>query len=239
MNSQRKRSCFESESTARHLRQLGSTFSITIPPDNKGYLGRECPECERYFKITPGTGITEGEPPCYCPYCGQCWAHKISSSRRDQIEYAKSVVLNKVTNAVLKDMKSLELNIKPRGPFGIGISAKVQGRPHRIRHYSEIRLEEEVVCDHCTLRYTVYGTFAYCPDCGRHNSRQILDKNLNLAEQQLALSIRLTVTSANNWSLMPWKTSFRHSTALAVKHAEFTPRRHLTLPKERTSGSRT
>jgi len=171
----------------RHLRQLGNQFSIPIERDADGYLGRECPECERYFKITPGTGITEGEPPCYCPYCGQC-APQDQFFTKDQIEYAKSVVLNKVTNAVLKDMKSLEFNITPRGPFGIGISAKVQGRPHRIRHYSEMRLEEEVVCDHCTLRYTVYGTFAYCPDCGRHNSRQILDKNLNLAEQQLALS---------------------------------------------------
>ena len=60
----------------------------------------------------------------------------------------------------------------------------------RTSHTSLFRntTEEEVVCDHCTLRYTVYGTFAYCPDCGRHNSGQILDKNLNLAEQQLALS---------------------------------------------------
>lgn len=65
---------------------------------------------------------------------------------------------------------------------------KVEGRPEPIRHYSELQLEEEVVCNNCTLRYTVYGSFAFCPDCGRHNSVQILEKNLTLAEKQIALA---------------------------------------------------
>ena len=171
----------------RHLRQLGDQFSIPIPRDENGYLGRECPECERYFKITPGTGLSGENLPCHCPYCG----HTASQDKfftKDQIEYAKSVVFNKVTGAVIKDLKSLEFNHRPKGPFGIGISMKVEGRPRPIRHYSEEELEEEVVCDHCTLRYTVYGTFAFCPDCGQHNSLQILEKNLAVARKQLDLA---------------------------------------------------
>lgn len=46
----------------RHLRRLGNQMAIPIPPDDKGYIGRECPECEQYFKITLGTGIAEGNP---------------------------------------------------------------------------------------------------------------------------------------------------------------------------------
>jgi hypothetical protein len=171
----------------RHLRQLGNQFSIPIPRDENGFLGRECPECERYFKITPGTGLTGENLPCHCPYCG----HSASQDQfftKAQIEYAKSVVINKVTGAVIKDMKSLEFNHRPKGPFGIGLSMKVEGRPRPIRHYSELELEEEVVCDHCTLRYTVYGTFAFCPDCGQHNSLQILEKNLAVAQKQLDLA---------------------------------------------------
>lgn len=98
------------------------------------------------------------------------------------------MAINKVTDAVLRDLKSLEFNHKPRGAFGIGISMKVEGRPHPIRHYQEPRLETGVICDHCTLKYRIYGVFAYCPDCGRHNSRQILDKNLELAGKQLDLA---------------------------------------------------
>ena len=82
----------------------------------------------------------------------------------------------------------MEFDIKPRGALGIGMSLKVEGRPHPIKHYRESQLETEVVCDHCSLRYAIYGVFAYCPDCGRHNSRQILDKNLELAGKQLYLA---------------------------------------------------
>jgi hypothetical protein len=80
----------------RHLRQLGNQFSIPIPRDENGYLGRECPECERYFKITPGTGLTGDDLPCQCPYCGHS-APQDQFFTKAQIEYAKSVAINKVT----------------------------------------------------------------------------------------------------------------------------------------------
>lgn len=171
----------------RHLRQLGDRFSISIPPDDKGYLGRECPVCERYFKITLGTGLTGDDLPCHCPYCGHSAAQDQFFTKA-QIEYAQSVVINKVTGAFIKDLKTLEFNHRPRGAFGIGISMKVEGRPQPIRHYSELELEEEVVCDKCSLCYTVYGTFAFCPDCGQHNSLQILEKNLAVAQKQIDLA---------------------------------------------------
>ena len=34
-------------------------------------------------------------------------------------------------------------------------------------------------------RYAIYGVFGYCPDCGLHNSLQILRKNLELAEKEI------------------------------------------------------
>jgi hypothetical protein len=171
----------------RHLRQLGDQFSISIPPDVNGYVGRECPECEQYFKITLGTGLTGTDLPCHCPYCGHSAAQNQFFTKA-QIKYARSLVMNKVTGAIIKDLKTLEFNHRPRGAFGIGISMKVEGRPQPIRHYSEMELEEEVVCDRCTLRYTVFGTFAFCPDCRKHNSLQILEKNLALAQKQIELA---------------------------------------------------
>jgi len=65
---------------------------------------------------------------------------------------------------------------------------KVSGQPTRIRHYREKKLETEVVCDRCTLRYTIYGVFGFCPDCAVHNSLQILNKNLELAQKLLAVA---------------------------------------------------
>ena len=170
------------------LRSLGNQLMVTIPQDEDGYLGRECPipECEGYFKITPGTGI-KGPAPCYCPYCGHAGDPKTFCTK-EQIEYAKSVVKRKVVEAVRSDLKALEFDHKPKGPFGIGISMKLKpGAPVPIRWYQEKNLETEIACDECTLRYAIYGVFGWCPDCGVHNSLQILNKNLELAKKKLAL----------------------------------------------------
>ena len=71
----------------------------------------------------------------------------------------------------------------------MGISMKVKpGRPTPIHYYREKQLETEVVCVNCTLRYSVYGVFAFCPDCGQHNSLQILDKNLEVVGKMLDLA---------------------------------------------------
>lgn len=173
----------------RHLENLPNRFNVPIRPDKDGYLGRECPvkTCKGYFKITPGTGV-KGPAPCHCPYCGH--SSKMSDfTTRAQIEYAESIVLRQVTDALHQDLKDMEFNHPPHGPFGIGISMKVtQGAPHPIRHYREKELETEVVCDNCTLRYAIYGVFGWCPDCGTHNSVQILSKNLELAKKELALA---------------------------------------------------
>lgn len=173
----------------RHLDNLGSQFSISIPPDEDGLIGRECPvpECESYFKIQLGTGLKDENLPCYCPYCGHA-AGADKFFTKAQVEYAQSVVLNQVTGAVLKDLKSLEFNHRPRGAFGIGISMKVSGQPTPIRYYREKQLETEVVCDQCTLRYMIYGVFGFCPDCGVHNSLHILKTNLQLVEKMLAVA---------------------------------------------------
>ena len=131
------------------------------------------PECESYFKIQPDTGLKGENLPRHCPYCGHA-AGPDKFFTKAQVEYAQSVALNQVTGALLKDLKSLEFNYRPHVAFGIGISMKVSGQPTPIRHYREKQLETEVVCEQCVLRYMIYGVFGFCPDCGVHNSLQIL-----------------------------------------------------------------
>jgi len=173
----------------RHLGALPTEMSVRLRADGNGWLGRECPQqdCKRYFKITPGTGLANIET-CRCPYCG----HEERSSHFHtpaQIEHARSVAINQVHAALLKDFKALEFNHRPRrGSFGIGISLKVTGRPPPLRGYTEEDLETEVVCGACSLRYAIYGVFGFCPDCGAHNNLGILAANLRLAAKMLALA---------------------------------------------------
>jgi hypothetical protein len=171
------------------LRELGNHFRIPIPPDEQGFTGRECPvpECLGYFKVQFGTGLKGENLPCHCPYCGHIDGHNKFFTEA-QIEYAKSVAVNRISGAMIKDLKALEFSHPPRGALGIGMSVKVKGHPHPIQHYRERDLETEVVCDRCTLRYAIYGVFALCPDCGVHNSLQILNKNLELTGKEVALA---------------------------------------------------
>lgn len=169
------------------LSSFGSTISISIQPDEQGFLGKECPnsDCEGYFKVQPGTGLTEEGLPVHCPYCGTS-APQDQFFTKAQIEYAQSVALHQITGAFFRDLKSMEFDHRPRG--GFGISLKVTGGPTPIHYYRESELETEVVCQSCTLRYAIFGVFGFCPDCGIHNSLQILQINLELIDKTLTLA---------------------------------------------------
>jgi hypothetical protein len=181
-----------------NVRRLGDSISIPIRPDEEGFIGRECPQqdCQGYFKIEFGTGLKGENLPCHCPYCGytsgqeQFWT-------KEQIEYAKSVAVRQITKAVHGDLKKMEFDYKPKGGFGLGISLKLEPlRPVPIRYYREKQLETEVICSNCMLRYAVYGVFAFCPDCGQHNSVQILDKNLEVIGKMLDLAAGMDIELA-------------------------------------------
>jgi hypothetical protein len=162
------------------------TMSIEIPTDSSGYLARECPECEEVFKVMPGTGLTDTKH-CYCPYCGHKGANDTFWTK-EQLAYARSVVANKVMNEAIQTLKKHEFNIKPKGGFGIGMSLKVSGKVPSVRRYLEPSLETDLVCDKCTLNYAIYGVFAFCPDCGAHNSLLILNKNFDFVRKLLAFA---------------------------------------------------
>ncbi len=175
----------------RHRRlQDEMTFRVSIPTDENGLTGRECPidDCLGYFKVKFGTGLKGDDLPCICPYCGHKGPHDTFWTQ-EQLKYAESIAMREVTGLVVNELKKMEFDIKPKGAFGIGFSMKVKpGAPHPIRFYREKKLETDVGCSSCTLEYAIYGVFGYCPDCGVHNSLQILQKNLELAEKELSLA---------------------------------------------------
>lgn len=158
--------------------------SVEIQPDADGYTGRECPECKKYFKIKFGTGIP-GANQCHCPYCNHV-GPQTEFWTEQQLEYARSVALNRISKQLLGSLKKLERRPDPRALFSIGITVK--GQPTPITRYSEKELEERISCSACTLEYTIYGTFGYCPDCGVHNSLQILSANFDLILRILELA---------------------------------------------------
>ena len=173
------------------MRRSSSQFSIPPPSGRDGYIGRECPKCNSYFKIVNGTGLP-GTTHCYCPYCG--WKSDHSNFHtRSQIEYAQSVVVNSFTSDILKSFKKIERKSKRQAQRNRGflnLTFEVKGRPEPIRYPRDFNLETYVDCTNCTLKYAVYGVYAYCPDCGKRNVHQILDKNLDTAEKILRMGVQ-------------------------------------------------
>lgn len=159
-------------------------LSVKIEPDEDGYTGRECPKCEKYFKIKFGTGLPDATD-CHCPYCNHVGPQGEFFTKQ-QIEYVESVALRKISGDLLKSLKKLEQ--KPKRNQFISIGIRVEGRPTPIAYYSEKDLEEKLTCDNCTLEYTIYGAFGYCPDCGIHNSKLIVNANFDLVLKILKLA---------------------------------------------------
>ena len=174
----------------RNLRSMGNQMKISLPTDENGLISRKCPnsDCRGNFKVKIGTGMLGKNLPCHCPYCG----HKTDMGEfntPEQIEYAKSVAINQIKNALKKDIQDWgrQLERSTKNSF-IKMSVDYKSHPHPIRYYQEKQIETFVTCDTCTLEYAIFGVFAFCPDCGTHNSVQILTKNLELVEKEITFS---------------------------------------------------
>lgn len=172
----------------RNTRGIGNQIRVSLPTDENGLISRECPSCESAFKIKLGTGLKGDNLPCHCPYCG----HKSDMSEfntAEQIEYAKSVAIKQIMGALQKDLEQWgrELERSTRNSF-IKMKVDFKRETHPIQYYREKQLETSVTCEVCTLEYAIYGVFAFCPDCGTHNSIQILNKNMELVEKEIAFA---------------------------------------------------
>lgn len=165
--------------------------SVTIPLDENGMMGRECLECEQYFKLKPGTGIETDH--CHCPYCD--YEGKSDTFwTQAQLEYARSVAMQKAFNKIVKpeldkitnSFKQLERN--SRNSL-IQFKVKTSGNNYRfpVKYYSEKELETNLICDNCGLEFAIYGVFSNCPDCNETNAFLIYEKSLEVIKKKLEI----------------------------------------------------
>lgn len=149
------------------------SMSISLPTDEDGMLARECPSstCSPgYFKIKPGTGITEGHTEAYCPYC----CHKdepANFTTKAQLKYAEQIAYREVSDGLDRMVKNA-FDLGPSGKKKIGggflsmeISYKPGTKPTVWRPFEEV-LRRDLVCPKCTLAHSVFGIATWCPDCG-------------------------------------------------------------------------
>lgn len=165
------------------LERQGDIVFVPLPPGDEGYIGRECPKCKKYFKILPRREL-EGD--LYCPYCGYKGDARTFPTL-DQVKYAASHVIREATDNLAKELQKLAFDSSNSSGFGLSVKFE-PGEPYPIHSYKEEDLETYSQCSNCRLRYAVYGIFGFCPDCGQHNSLQILQSNLNLVQKMMDLA---------------------------------------------------
>ncbi len=165
-----------------NLRKLGEKpIPISFEPDEEGYYGRECHQmgCQRYFKmkLQNREEKSEGET-LYCPYCG--YKDKLNNFfTGDQIEYAKSIVSQLAYKAITDDLNKINI--------GRLIKLKVSNSPPPTNYYQEQQLETYVKCSTCSINYSIFGRFSFCPNCSYHNSYDILLLNLKLITEMITI----------------------------------------------------
>lgn len=161
-------------------------FRLIFLQMKNGLIGRECPKCNMYFKIKPGTGLQISYHICpYCKYRGD----NNEFFTQDQIEYAKSIAIKTVMDPFLdtldKTFKKMERATK--GGF-IQIKVRTSGSKFKIKKYHEKVLETYVTCDNCGCVFSIYGVFSNCPDCSKINIKAIFNKSIEVAKNMLKLT---------------------------------------------------
>lgn len=169
-------------------------MSIEIPTDEDGMLGRECPneDCSPgYFKVKPGTGITEDHDKAFCPYCRKDDAPGEFTTQAQQ-DYAIELVENEAIKGVNRMIeKSLGLGPSRKKKMGGDfLSIEMSYKPSRERNTPQLFEEElrrDVLCSNCGLEHSVFGLATWCPDCGKDIFLTHVASELSVVERMLSV----------------------------------------------------
>lgn len=137
-------------------------LSVPLPSDGAGYVGFECPACDRYFKLL-ASGLLEDTKQVYCVYCGH---HDQAQAflTADEIEQVKKIGVAHVTEQVHKDLEEMLLDAF-RGSKNVKVTRGSRQRPAPPDRPLERDLPNEHLCARCALRFGHEGNARFCPQC--------------------------------------------------------------------------
>jgi len=158
--------------------QQGSsvTFRVTMPADDAGYIGRQCPECHQLFRMHVGdyTKLPDDQR-LTCPYCMFSADHSefVTSQQLERAlagagEGALQAAADTLDEALDAMVRGINRSSSRGGMFSISAS-RGPSQPHMpsplpvITEPAPIR---ERQCQRCGNRYAVFGQHIACPACG-------------------------------------------------------------------------
>lgn len=174
----------------------GFVASVSIPLDDDGFFGRECPSCEGPFKMRQDEYAALPEDVVLtCPYCG----HRDEPSAfmtQAQLDRAMAAATGLAMQFVHR-----ALNESLGGGFGrrrrrSGVSVRYEpGKPPPVRALPEVIEDESrrvVECSVCGNHHAVYSATAFCPVCGPRPAAEKVVEAIAAAREALCVEDHLS-----------------------------------------------
>ena len=154
----------------KFLGKSGSNFTlaVTMPADDEGFFGRECPSCRRHFRIASDDYDTlPDEQKLWCVYCGHHDDHSdfITPQQMARLERAAANYAEQHVRQTL-DRTLRRMSRRSRGSLVQITYRSKPFHPRPLPGINEERLIRERACPGCGLRYAVFAEHRYCPVCG-------------------------------------------------------------------------
>lgn len=151
-------------------------FSVSMPSDDHGYFGRECPSCHQIFRMNGEDYKALPEDLVLtCTYCGHEDEHSefMTSQQRDRaMQVAKDAALQLVSSVLDKSLRSTARSSRSSRFVKVSYRSK-PFYPQPLPGIDEEKLVRERNCTTCGVRYAVFGDHRFCPVSGRLHAAEI------------------------------------------------------------------
>lgn len=154
----------------------GDSFEmrVSIPSDEHGFFGRQCPSCRQIFRIDGGDyDALPDDVELWCVYCGHHDDHSEFMTQQ-QLDRAMRAVgdlgVQLVGRALDEAFSGLRSSRRTSRRSGFGIEIRYRSEPfypEPLPGIDEEKLVRIRTCADCSLRYAVFGEHRFCPVCGR------------------------------------------------------------------------
>jgi hypothetical protein len=180
---------------AEIVSEQGSTVTmhIAVPADDAGHFGRQCPSCERMFRMHAADyKALPDDIRLTCPYC--CLEEDHSKfMTQQQLErvraaagvYAQQLVAEKLDGIFGSMARSRNAR---GGALRVGYSGRPGvASPRPLPAIAEEAPIRERTCAACGNRYAVFGEHLACPACGPLPPKVVAKDALDAQEALLAV----------------------------------------------------
>jgi DNA-directed RNA polymerase subunit RPC12/RpoP len=144
-------------------------FKVSMPLDDEGYFGRECPSCHQIFRIhSDDYDALPDDLVLTCPYCGHRDEHStfMTTQQKDRADRVAFDFANQMISDMLdKSFGSLARSTRNNKFVKISYRSK-PFFPEPLPGINEERLIRERTCPTCGVRYAVFGEHRFCPVSG-------------------------------------------------------------------------